>query len=437
MDQEVDNNPPIDLTINDMMADERKGWIMYLPYLVREKIFLSLPGESLHLARQVCSFWNNYIKEDIWGNRLQLIKDRLESNWRTNRHLEETDYYDLTIEDCYIDALSANKVVVRTPLNTTLETARIQVFDVNRKTFWQVPEPFNPVLLQHAKYNAFCVVTSDKLLGIRTMIRGDIHVENLQVWNNNTGMKLFDENVVNLNCFHTSKEEDPDVLILMTNYVEVWMFLENGNIVKRRILAPGFAFKASYIFPYIVRHVQYEIEGENGFSDMKTRVTVYKHTKAPLAMYTHLTVEDLDNYWHTEGGERLQFTVEEIAFLGEFFLVACLVDLPCGRNKTYESLAIRTMTPGGTFIRQISFSNYDPEAFVTFFVAHGRLILTIDDEALIYKESLEELGKKESGAVKFKHLSNLNGQHELVFTKFGAREIGISTFLDRSAKYPL
>ena len=43
------------------MNDTTKCWVMYIPQLTQEKVFCILSGESLHIARQVCSHWNNYV----------------------------------------------------------------------------------------------------------------------------------------------------------------------------------------------------------------------------------------------------------------------------------------------------------------------------------------------------------------------------------------
>ena len=421
-----------------LMNDTSKGWIMHLPYLIKEEIFCSLPGASLRNARAVCSFWNTYIRDEIWGKKKNrnTIEKRVEENWRRDRCIDKTEYFDLDIDDCWIEAFSANKVVLRSMLKTPLMNARVQVFDVNKKQFWEVIYPFYPLLIQNAdEESKYRCVTSDTLLSVRTLLKGPDHVENVQVWSYSSNSKLVDENILNLQCLHTNKENDPDTLILLSNFVQVWKINDHRCIVKLQIPVLEPTYAASYANSFILRHVLYkiEVEGENGNKEEETkrRLTVYKHTKQPLDLYTHLIIPDMDEHWEDNNGNPMKFAVGEISYVGHFFLVTCVVDLPCGNGKSVESLVFRTMTDGGMFIREISFSRYDPEAWVTFFFIDERFIVTIDEETLIFQGNLSELGDKDKDGVQFRKLQKFNGESDCIFTKLRGLELGISTFLDR------
>ena len=412
------------------MTDTSKSWVMYIPQLAREKIFCSLPGETLHIARQVCSHWNNYVKNEIWGTRKnkKVIEERLESNWYNDRNVETTDYHDLPI-DGYVDAVSPTKAVVRSHKQTPLEVARIAVFDIPSKTFWTVENVFNDFLLICAKFDDFCVCVSDNILAVRTRLRADVDIQNLQIWNNSSKERILEQNMANLRCFHTCKTEDQDLLILLTNFIEVWQFLPSDRVVKVRIPANNcFLQSGTYINPYIVTQT-------SNSTLTKTKVVVYKHGKNPLSIESHIKIDDLDNYWHQENGEIMKFKVGELCYPGEFFLVSCVLDVPCGRNKSFKCLALRVMGNDGTFIRQVCFDTVNPKADVTFYVFGGRLMMSIDEIVLIQDDKLQELVKKDSNkTIGFNLLRDLNGEKFLLFTKFSALEVGIVTFLDSSAK---
>ena len=82
------------------MNNNSKGWIMHLPYLIKEQIFCSLRGASLHNAHAVCSFWNTFICDKILGNKKnrRTIEKRVEQNWRLDRCIEKMEYFDLDME---------------------------------------------------------------------------------------------------------------------------------------------------------------------------------------------------------------------------------------------------------------------------------------------------------------------------------------------------
>ena len=50
---------------------------------ILQQIFLLLPAESLHQARQVCHQWNDFILQSVWGSRsgLNTLHRRLHHNW--------------------------------------------------------------------------------------------------------------------------------------------------------------------------------------------------------------------------------------------------------------------------------------------------------------------------------------------------------------------
>ena len=408
------------------MANQSKFDILSLPNLVTDHIFSYLGGASLHRARQVCKQWNSYIVERLWKipyNRRQMT-NRMERTWRQGDGDLNTEWLDLEFPDsAYVDCYSSELMAIRSRMGTDLRNVKLQIFNALDNTFWAVPQPFHFVA-DRALGNNYRLYMSDSLLGIRVQLKTAEHLENLVVWSIKEKDKILDENIALLRHVQTGKtKEHSDIMVLFTrNYIDVCQFETTTNISRIRVAVETTAhFDGNLHFPYLMQVFDSpDLVG--------TALTVWTMEKEPLALEKKIVVEDLDEFFHMENGDEIIFPVEDIVYLGQGFLISCQIPLPGGPNGSFL-LCFRIIDDNGNTIKQYNLPEFSSDAYVNFYLFEKRLVVTIDDYVMVYKDDTDQLCDPNfTRPIDFQILDDLQGNTEVMLRKVEASTVSIVTF---------
>ena len=242
--------------------------ILALPHEAKDRIFTYLDGNSLHKARQVCQSWNEYILIYIWGVRLNrnILSHRVERNWQSasNYTFGNDEYHDVTMSGFIPpNGKSSKYVAIRSYYGVILENCRIQLFNLENKSTWEIPNLFDTVF-HKAKYNNFRLALTDSLLIVRVDAKSPIPTQTLLVWDIESEMKIYDVDIRNLKAVEVNKTwTNSKLFVLFTKrYIELWDCSDIFEIVRTRIGNNNSQFFTGHYYHPFVTLMQYHPAGD-------------------------------------------------------------------------------------------------------------------------------------------------------------------------------
>ena len=404
--------------------------VLDLPDLVICKIFMLLGGTSLHVARQVCKDWNNYIVNRIWGleyNR-RIMSNRLENYWRRGDCDVYMKWVDLDNSfTAYVECYASELVAIRSRMGTNLNDCRIQIYNIMDDSFWEVPQPFQ-LVADRALGNNYRITLTDSLMAIRVQLNTPEQLDNVVVWTLNglAKFKILDEDIPKLRHVQACKtKKHSDLLVLFTrNYIEIFQYPNPAayGIARIRVdMLTTAHFDGTFNYPYLMQVFD--------SPDLAaTALTVWTMRKDPLALEQKIVVNDIDDYFHLESGDAIQFPVEDILYLGNGFIISCETPAP-GRVDGLNVLTFRICNDSGLIIKQYTLPEFSSDAYVNFYLFEKRLLVSIDDYCLVYKYNTKQLCDPEfTKAIDFHILDDLPGTHEIMLKRTEASSVNIATF---------
>ena len=387
---------------------------MDLPEDIKRRIVTQyLTGGSLRTVLRVSKTWNSYFKAATWDEPTvgKYMRLTLENNWRSGVFREKEEYWHLD-EDCQIGAISPNYLSIISPEDSPLETVKISIFRLSTGEVWNIPEVFDTVFLTAMK-NKFEMVMTDKIVAIRLdlkEVRGQPRSQQLLVWRMNGGKKIVDQKIESLRTFLVScNEKDEEILILQTDYLEVWNFNVENQISKvqsTRLCYSPFSIPY-YNSPFILQSSTDEL------SDIRT-IQVWRYSDAPLILQTHIEIQNLEIFVH-ENGVRQAFQIDEMIYFGGFFIVSCRCPLKAG-TEDIICLSLKVISDDGNVLRECFLPQFPFDVDVVFYPFYGRLVVVVDTDVYIFQDDMSQLPNAyQSGQLALKKMEALDGANELFF----------------------
>ena len=170
-----------------------------LPELALVKIFVYLPGGSLHRCRQVCKAWNDFIIKNIWSSiysRNQL-EDRLDSNWGNGvgdvkfallSKTIDTSFNHLTGPVIVVAASESYVVIGPGPPALGRTNKELAVMNIDTEELWQLDES---TLFGGEPEIKMEVFIDNNILAVWLKQRFDFTA--IKVWSTRTKELLFEE----------------------------------------------------------------------------------------------------------------------------------------------------------------------------------------------------------------------------------------------------
>ena len=407
-----------------------------LPELVKDRIFSYLGGASLHICRQVCSEWDDYIVDRVWNvksNKKGLDK-QLELNWRNGTGVSSLEY--VTVGDGFratVDCYSSENVALRTRMGTPLTLSTIKIYNVLNKTTWTVPNPFQ-LVESKAQFSCYKLALSDHILGIRVLLKTEIHLENVQVFSLESRSKLVDEDIPLLKEIQTSKTKQGSKIMLVYTkaFIELWNFANDAFLQKCSVSTENTFFtEGSFTFPHVLQLLDFPDTDTTSIRVWKIDQTLQDPktpSNEPMTLEGKVNVCNMDRFFHFENGEFVKFPVEEIVYLGNAFLVCCQVPLP-GGPKGCTMLCFRICDDNGLIMKEYPLLQFSPDAFIKISIFEQRLICTVDRTVLIYNDDIKNLCDKSfKKSIEFQTIADIPGNTELLIRKTQAQTVQLVTF---------
>ena len=385
---------------------------MAIPDLVRVKIFLLLPSDSLHRCRQVCPGWNKFIMENIWSSKYarKQLEHQLERNWGAGsdelKYEVSSEVFDTGVESCAMLTASGDYLVLRKLPHE--DFPNIVVANVVTKTTWQVTmEP---------KFDTRNVCINDSLLAIWSTAEDYDHddddtewpgyIATLKVWSVRSKEILLEEVIPNFEhlVFDLDRSSSLSMIaVILRDKVEVLSF-DDTSISRFELafdLDIGWSWHFSnMVFPYILHCF-------DNNQDEFISICVWKIDDEKKQMESHKSLPRFDNC-HIVTSEH---DIEEVYLVDNaVYVSSCFVVTNCYKGKCI----ITILNEEGDFIREVKVNINRPDWFMNAnILIHGkRLFLKINSvNCEIFKFDLKELLTLES---------NQEGFYKLVPLKQGS-----------------
>ena len=152
--------------------------------LLKLQIFLHLDYKSLHISRQVCKDWNNFILHEIWKSRRPHVERMLTQSWKTEpeqRHFDVAHYqgFYMAVDNKYVGVGTKNNKTLLYDADTGTHTSTLTDGSEDRM-FWMseaLDEEANNVQLD---------MTEDVIVTVTGS-------GNVNVWNRRTLEKIYSD----------------------------------------------------------------------------------------------------------------------------------------------------------------------------------------------------------------------------------------------------
>ena len=394
---------------------------MKLPVTIREKLFSFFLGGTLKRCRLVNKDWDKFVMDHMWGTMKgrQQLEANLEANWRKadpNAYSVVETYEDIDIRGV-VEAMSSRFAAIRTYSNVNIDQARIKIYDVTGKSFWELPNVFEN-LYHKTKHDWYDIALSDSIVAVKTPVKAIFPVSNLQVWSLETKEKLVDEDVEGLHHVECSRTfSDENILIIFGYTVEVWDFEDPANIRKILAWADNSAFQAGHFFKKFITQCLYFSE-----SDLH-QIFVWKFDRDQAQLNDHIFVPDLNNFTVLRTGARVSYNVHEIMYIGNCFLVSCHVPFP-GVPFQLRSLSVRVLGDDGLLMREVFMPQFDPDAMVGFFIREKRVLFAVEEHMIVCQQTTDEIGDPNfQYPLEFKRINHLPGTIDVMLRKTEATSL--------------
>ena len=391
----------------------QKDLFLDLPYEIRRLIVTQyLTGGALSNSLRVSKAWYAFFKYEVWEDKTigPAIRSTLEKNWQSRVFREKEEYWRLP-EECEIGAVSQSYLALVSPESTPLECVNIRVFKLATSELWTVPGVFDTVLVM-AKRNHYEMVMSDNILAVRVELREIRRLpeaQQLLVWNMWTGEKIVDQKIDEFQTFDISpNEDDKNLLILHTNYVEVWDFSNPKQITKVQTtaLSPRPFSTGYYMSPYVT---QSSVDPTSG----NRSIHVWKFSKSPFILQTHVVIENLSTFVH-ENGKRQNIHIDEVAYFGGYFIISARCPLRAG-DEDIEVFSLKLLSDNGNILRECFLPQCRVDPYVNFYPFSGRLTVVIDAEVYLFRESLKDMKGSMDEQLCLNKMPALDGRNSLFF----------------------
>ena len=238
-----------------------------LPELALVKIFLYVPGGSLHRCRQVCKAWNDFIIKNIWSSiysRNQL-EDRLDSNWGNGvgdvkfallSKTIDTSFNHLTGPVIVVAASESYVVIGPGPPALGRTTKELAVMNIDTEELWQLDES---TLFGGEPEIKMEVFIDNNILAVWLKQRFDFTA--IKVWSTRTKALLFEEEcLIDDIVFDRSTPSSSLSRLIHVLEDKVEMLSFNDNTLVSRFSSPqdfeGRSGFSSFVFPHIL-HCQF------------------------------------------------------------------------------------------------------------------------------------------------------------------------------------
>ena len=406
---------------------------MTLPTVQKEDIFLMLPGKSLNASKLVSKQWRNFILY-LWNtNKGRTIFERkLRKNWHFPMYRCPNNNTEVTYEileqnivvpfNGFIDCVSNHHIALRSWYSTPIEEACVAVYNLENHSWWKLENIASPFVSQNV-FDDFSISLTEDFIAIRIPVCNNSIQNLLRVWSLKHKEIMYEEVISNMVYMNVDPFNDPNMLVLFSDYVQVLNF-QNGKIRNSRRQASGNDYSyGSFHRPYILQ-VIHHIMGIENFK-------VWKYDEDTGLIQIHIDVPKVDEFLQYSLPDGLVYSIEEVVYINENFIMTSKVTL---QNDVLEdgvsfftSYAIQIVNSQGYVLKQHLLPRYNVDMHIQYYFHDKKFVVEIDDKIFIYERELKNLFERiendEKNMLQMNQIINLSGRGNLMLSKVEGRNV--------------
>ena len=422
--------------------------IQKLPILVKEELFMQLPGGNLHKCRQVCKAWNQFIKY-LWTQKKakDFFSMHLDSNWRFPLYRNALMKYKMNMDYVvmpfmgYIENASMENLVLRTPKETEFDESRVAIYNVSAKRWLEIAD-INTDLNGIADVSEnFEVLVTETLLIIRVAMMGATKRSLIRVWKLETQQLLYEGIVRKVDFMFVNELESPNVLIIFTTdskkELQVFNFNKPGcvNISVKASTNHEESF-GSYHKPYILQNM-YDEENDRKI------VIIWKYNEEDSNLSFYMRIDDIEEF--VDYPKELGYIrgIAECLFVNDHFLLTAKMIfhefISEGKFYYHYADAILVVDNEGGVMHQHIFLHQRHDVEIDLFIFQDKVLFEMNNSVYIFEKTLKKMCKwltrreyddPTYDIMKFTHMPHLAGTDILMLSTFEARKVEVVTIGD-------
>ena len=403
--------------------------VMNLPDELREKIFLMLPGGSVHNSKQVSKEWCKVVNE-MWKKKgcVKGFTFTLSQNWRFPNHNDGRKRYTInnyTVRlpfKCFIETNSANCVALKTWNNVPISNSRAAVYNTATNTIWEI-DHLNFLMRHRSEGTTFRMVITEKFVGFRVMMKGAQIRSLVRVFSMSSHECIWEGIVPNLAYMCVNPFNNPNLLVVFANKISVLNFADEKNVTVTSVLAwnQNFSF-GSFTSPFIVQCL---FDGETS----RRWLNVWKYDEVNEDITLHAAVPNLDTFIKFDESEGFINNVEDVQFTSDLFFMTSKLSLkePDEEDYFFFCVAIHITDINGNILKEKLLFDYDLDTYIDYIFTNNKFIFEIMNDVYICSQTFEEILKLSSNGkktdLKFQKIVHIHGRSNLMITELEARNL--------------
>ena len=401
---------------------------MKIPDLVKERVFTMLPTGSLCNSRLVAHNWNDYLKQLLKKEKIQRHnRDKLSRSWRMPQNEAGDPMYtfnETLIElpfPCDIEAVSNEKILLKTWSSVPLAESRIAVYDVTTNVLWEILN-INRDLEARALYNDFRCCITQKFLAIRIGLTGPVNLNLVRVFSLARKVLIYEETVRDMVYMCVNKFETPNHLVIFSKEISVLNFRDDGILTRSSFEVSNNDYSyGSYNSPFILQCLY------NDFNSVRS-INVWRYDEDSLSINLHVAVPNLDTFVKLDESEGFINNVEDVVFTNNYFIMTTKLsarDMNDLELSYYFCTAIHITDMEGNILKEKLMFESEPDAYKDYIFFNNKLFYEYLEDVYICETPLQHLfenihkGRKDD--LKFNVINDMRGRSHMMLTQTEAR----------------
>ena len=331
---------------------------------------------------------------------------------------EVYESYHLVPFEGYVDKVSNNNISLRTWYSSPIDQARVAVFNIRERVWWEAPNISNPLTSQDA-FDDFHLELTDNFVAIKIPMHiaiGDRTAYLLRVWSLQTKEVMFEDVIPNLIFMTVDKYEHPHLLVLYGNFMQVLNFKDTQNVTSSRVHATVNPFSyGSFHNPFIMQIVNHVI----GIESFK----IWKYDEEAGIIDLYKDVPDVKRFLKYSVPNGFINSIEKVVYIKDSFLITSKVtvaDASFHGFYFFYSMAIQMIDENGNILKQYFIPQYQIDPYIDFHFYNKKLFIEIDERLYVYQNvfasSYDNVEGDGTDDMKINPIRDLVGRSTLMLT---------------------
>ena len=319
--------------------------ILDLPNDILINITLYLDITTIHVCRQTCKSFNNWIKNYVWQNMYvkNILIKRLNYKWKNGHYIISKDTLHIKYFKPYIIGATSDYIIIQSEENLNSEYQQILFYNMKKDKYWKTPN-FGPVktinvlqqnsFLQNIVYinkKIYCICYEDKESFISNFVLLIFSTKNKKIIH-----KQSNKDFIGLHF-----DDKKSFLIVMKICSIETLELSNKNLISKNAIKLnqeiyiGGNLNSTFLFPYLT----YWQKQENSKDDYEIFVwKINKNMSIDKYHYYKFFKNNIEIYKHSlnlEINNIMNMQILDLIYIQNYFVLLVNNDILTDINFNY------------------------------------------------------------------------------------------------------